>query len=136
MIVVEWSQAISSELTRAQSPRIDNEASRVFSLEHTVQRLESILAQAQQPATLQQSLVSPGTDTEDAAAPLQVIRDAVINSTHSRQARDPGHQPNIVQKNIVSAEESDRLFAIFQRHYGRWLSIPETMLRTLRSTDI
>ncbi|THV84012.1 hypothetical protein D6D17_01831 [Aureobasidium pullulans] len=90
----------------------------------------------QQPAALQQSLILPGTDTEDAAAPLQVIRDADTNSTYPRQARDPTHEANIVQKDIVSAEESDRLLALFQRYYGRWLSIPETMLSTLRSTDI
>ncbi|THZ31009.1 hypothetical protein D6C91_00942 [Aureobasidium pullulans] len=124
------------EAVATQSPSVDNDASRILSLEHTVQRLESILAQAQQPAALQQSLVLPGTDTEHAAAPLQVIRDADTNSTYPRQARDPTHEANIVQKNIVSAEESDRLLALFQRHYGRWLSISETMLSTLRSTDI
>ncbi|KAG9708926.1 MFS general substrate transporter, partial [Aureobasidium melanogenum] len=96
----------------------------VRSLELTVQRLENQMTNAPLDGASDPSESAQTSARSHAAAPLQVIHDALHDPSGVEQ--DPGAQASIVQKNLVSAAEANCLLGIFQQHYGRWLSVAET----------
>lgn len=85
--------------------------------------IESSTYNSQQLATS-----ADGGAIDAPTAPLQIIHDAGIQTGHESYPIEVQSNMDIIQKGILPAGELKGLLTIFQKHYGRWISIPEDIV--------